>query len=431
MKTSYQIVGKNDSKKLAEFLAKESQLLLPMLELIEGAQMAVDEVIDVAGRATIEAILLMSAEQVAGQRSPGKRKGGGVRWHGAQSGVVKLSERKLRVCKPRLRKKGKGKELEVSVPVYEAMQDDSRLCGRILEILMRGVSTRAYKQVLPEMAEAVGISKSSVSREFIEASEQALKSLCERRFDELDLLVIYIDGQVFGEHHVITAVGVDAQGCKHVLGMVAGASENAVAATALLEDLVERGVRPGRARLFVIDGSKALRKAITAVFGAHNPVQRCRSHKVRNVMGHLPDDIKDQVKAALKGAFRLGAQQGMARLEKQAQWLEQEYPSAAASLREGLEELFTVNRIGLSPSLRRCLTTTNIIESPHSGVRKRTSRVSRWRDSKMVLRWAAAAFLDAESHFHRIMGYRDLWQLKAYLDNIDKEGHIDKEKRVA
>ena len=141
--------------------------------------------------------------------------------------------------------------------------------------------------------------------------------------------------------------------------------------------------------------------------------------------------IKDQVKAALKGAFRLGAQQGMARLEKQAQWLEQEYPSAAASLREGLEELFTVNRIGLSPSLRRCLTTTNIIESPHSGVRKRTSRVSRWRDSKMVLRWAAAAFLDAESHFHRIMGYRDLWQLKAYLDNIDKEGHIDKEKRVA
>jgi transposase-like protein len=260
-----------------------------------------------------------------------------------------------------------------------------------------------------------------VSREFAEASEQALKALCERRFDGVEVLVIYLDGQVFGEHHVITAVGVDSQGCKHVLGLVEGATENAVAATALLEDLVERGVRPERKRLFVIDGSKALRKAIDAVFGKGNPVQRCRSHKVRNVTGYLPEHLKGQVRAAMRAAFKLEADEGLRRLEKQAQWLQGEYPSAAASLCEGLEELFTVNRLGLSSRLQRCLTTTNIIESPHSGVRRRTGRVSRWRNGDMVLRWVAASFLDAEKNFRRIMGYEDLWQLKAHLDGIGEE----------
>jgi len=420
MKTSYQIADVKDSRRLAEFLSREGQLLLPMLELIEQAEFAVDELIDVMGRATVEAVLLMSAEQVAGPRTPGK-KGGEVRWHGRQDGIVSLSQRKLRVSKPRLRKKGKGRDLEVAVPAYEALQRDERLSERILSVLMRGVSSRKYKDVLPQMAETVGLSKSSVSREFAEASEQALKALCERRFDGVEVLVIYLDGQVFGEHHVITAVGVDSQGCKHVLGLVEGATENAVAATALLEDLVERGVRPERKRLFVIDGSKALRKAIDAVFGKGNPVQRCRSHKVRNVTGYLPEHLKGQVRAAMRAAFKLEADEGLRRLEKQAQWLQGEYPSAAASLCEGLEELFTVNRLGLSSRLQRCLTTTNIIESPHSGVRRRTGRVSRWRNGDMVLRWVAASFLDAEKNFRRIMGYEDLWQLKAHLDGIGEE----------
>jgi len=376
MKKSYKITKRGDSRKLAEYLSKEGQLLIPMVGLIEQAEIAVDELIDVMGRATIEAVLLLSAQQVAGSRRPGK-KGGEVRWYGSQGGVVNLSERKLRVCKPRLRRKGRGAGLEVPVPAYEAMRDDTRMSGRILDILMRCVSTRKYESVLPEMAETVGVSKSSVSREFIEASEKALRLLCERRFDEVDILIVYIDGQVFGEFHIITAVGVDTQGCKHVLGMTEGATENAQAVTVLLEDLVERGLTQGRKRLFVIDGSKALRKAINTVYGTENPVQRCRAHKVRNVMSHLPEHLKEQVKAAMKSAFKLNADQGIARLEQQARWLEKEYPPAAASLREGLEEMFAVYRMGLPPSLRRCLTTTNIIESPHSGVRVRTRRVSR------------------------------------------------------
>jgi len=430
MKQGYQISGRRDSGTLAEFLAKEGQLLLPMVELIEQADLAIDELIDVMGRATIEAVLLMSAEQVAGPKTPGK-KSGDIRWHGRQGGKVALSERTLRVSKPRLRRKDQGHDGEVAVPAYEAMQSDSRLGERVLEILMRGVSTRQYKDVLPEMAETVGVSKSSVSRRFIEASEEALKTLCERRFEDVDILVVYIDGQVFGGHHVLTAVGVDSQGYKHVLAMVEGASENAVAATALLEELVERGVKPERRRLFVIDGSKALRKAVNAVFGMANPVQRCRSHKLRNVMGYLPEHLKDQVKASMRAAFRLEAKEGVQRLEKHAQWLERECPSAAASLREGLDEMFTVNRIGLSKSLRRCLTTTNLIESPHSGVRVRTRRVTKWQDGAMVLRWAATAFLDTEKSFRRIMGYRDLWQLKAYLDDLEQNEQVQSKEQVA
>ena len=425
MKKEYQIAGKDDSRKadsaesaatagLAEYLSREGQLLLPMLELIEKAEMAVDELIDVAGRATIEAVLTLSAQELAGPKHPGQA-GGAIRWHGRQSVTVPLAERKLRVERPRLRRKGKGVGQEVEIPVYEAMQTNSRLGRRMLDILMQGISTRKYHKVLPEMAQTVGVKKSSVSREFVEASEKELKQLCERRFDDKDIPIIYLDGLVFDGHHIISAVGVDSQGYKHVLGLREGASENATAVKELLEDLVERGVGPSRKRLFVIDGSKALRKAIDQVYGKKNPVQRCRSHKVRNVMGYLPDHLKEQVKAAMKAAFRLEADEGIARLNQQARWLEGEYPSAAESLREGMEEMFTVNRLGLSPSLRRCLCSTNVIESPHSGVRMRTRRVSRWRDGAMVLRWAAAAFLDTEKQFRRIMGYRDLWMLDAYL----------------
>jgi len=428
-KKDYQVVSRSDRRALAEFLSKEGQLLLPMLELIEQAELAVDELIDVAGRATIEAVLTLSAQQLAGPKHPGKATGQ-IRWHGCQDGVVGLAERKLRVCKPRLRRKGRGAGGELEIPAYEAMQTNSRLGQRLLEILMHGVSTRHYRKVLPEMAETVGVSKSSVSREFVDASEKALKELAERRFDEQDLLIVYLDGLVFGEQHVIAAIGVDSKGYKHVLGLRDGASENATVCKALLADLVERGVKPGRRRLFVIDGSKALRAAIDAVYGKDNPVQRCRNHKRKNVMDHVSDPLKDTVKATMNAAYRLDADQGMARLEKLAKMLETEHPSAAASLREGLAETFTVNRLGLPATLRRCLCTTNVIESPHSGVRQRTGRVSRWRDGAMVLRWVATAWLSTEKSFRRIMGYQQLWMLAAHLDGPSETEKIAQQRKV-
>jgi transposase-like protein len=300
------------------------------------------------------------------------------------------------------------------------MRADGRLGRRIVEILMEGVSTRAYRKVLPEVAEAVGVSKSQVSREFIDASEEALQTLAARRFDDKDLLIIYLDGLIFGGHHVLSAIGVDVEGYKHVLGLVEGASENAAAATALLEDLAARGVKPGRRRLFVIDGSKALRAAIDAVYGADNPVQRCRTHKMRNVADQVPKHLRDQTKAVMRAAYRLDPQEGMARLRKQAAWLQTEHPTAAASLLEGLEETFTVNAMGLPGDLRRCLVTTNLIESPQAGVRQRTRRVTCWKDGAMALRWAATAFVATEKHFRRLMGYKQLWILKSYLDGAQQ-----------
>lgn len=426
MEKPYHIVGKEETQEVAKFLAKNGQALLPMVELIEQSKMAVDELIDVVGRAQIEAVLRLSAEGIAGARHPGK-KGGTIGWHGGEKGTVCLKERKLRVRRPRLRNKGRGKEGEVAIPAYEMMRQDAKLGSRMLEILLRGVSTRQYRAVLPEMAETVGVSRSSVSREAIEASEEELQRLCERRLDAVNLLVIYLDGIIFGDHHVLVAMGVDEEGKKHVLGLAEGASENQAVAKGLLEDLVRRGVKLDHKYLFVIDGSKALRVAIDAVFGTKHPVQRCRHHKIENVMGYLPEELKEQVKAALRAAFRLSAKEGMARIEKQAEWLEREYPSAAVSLREGLAEMFTVNCLGLSPSLSRCLVSTNVIESPHSGVRMRTRKICRWRDGKMVLRWAAAALLMTEQNFRRIMGYRDLWMLKAALD----EHQTSSKKQVA
>jgi putative transposase len=410
--------GTLDPRQLAAVLARDGQLLLPLLDLIEHAEAAVDDLIDVMGRATIEAVLLMSAQQAAGPKQQGKKTDRQVIYHGSQTGRVALKERQLRVTKPRLRKKAAqpGEPGEVEVPAYEAMQKDTRLADRMLDILINGVSTRRYEHVLPEMAETVGVSKSQVSREAIEAGERLLKELAERDFSGTDILAVWIDGLQLGSYHVICAVGVDAQGNKHVLGLREGATENAVVAKALLEELVARGLDPTRRRLFVIDGAKALRTAIDAVFGGDTPVQRCRNHKIRNVTGYLPRDQHEQAKATLKASFKLDAKEGMAQIEQYATWLEREHPDAASSLREGLEEMFTINRLGLPSKLRRCLGTTNLIDNGHSAARDRMRRVKHWQSGAMALRWTAAAFDAASQGFRRIMGHEHLWMLKAALD---------------
>ena len=423
--SDYEIADRKDSRALTEFLQKEGQFLLPIVSLIETAQGAIDEVIDVAGRATIEAVLHLSAQEVAGEKHPGHAQGA-IRWHGQQSGVVPLSNRKLRVRKPRLRHKEQG---EVEVPAYQALRTNSTLASRMLDILLHGVSTRHYRQVLPEMAQTVGVSKSSVSREAIQASEQVLQALAERRFDDRDILLIYLDGLRFGRHHVLAAVGVDSQGNKHVLGLRQGASENAVVVQGLLEDLVARGIRPGRRRLFVIDGSKALRQGIDAVYGSNNPVQRCRRHKERNVLGYLPKEEQLRMRQVMKAAWRLPASEGEARLEKEAQALEKDHPSAAASLREGLAEMFTVNRLGLPAPLSRGLCSTNVIESSFSGARSKTRRVTHWQDGSMALRWAAASLVATEKNFRKLLGYKLLWMLQAYLDE-PSDGQLADKRNV-
>ena len=419
MKRAYRTIrkqGKINEQELASFLVKNGQGFLPMVDRIEQCQVACNELIDVTGRAAIQAVLQLSAMEAAGgPPQQGKRRSGDVVFYGRQAGQVFLSDRKLEVERPRLRSRGRRSQ-EVEVPAYSAMQNQEQMGARMLNILLHGVSTRNYKAVIPEMAETAGVSRSAVSRAAIEASEAEVEALLSRRFDDLKLLVIYIDGLIFGKYTMIGAIGVDTRGHKHVLGIREGATENAAVVTALLEDVVARGVDSKRKMLFVIDGSKALRAAINAVFGAEQPVQRCRAHKLRNVLGYLPKDQLAQVKSVLRAAWKLLPKEGMARIKKLAAWLDNSYPSAASSLIEGLEECFTINRLDIPPALHRCLATTNLIESPHAGVRIQTRRVTHWQNGKMVLRWMASAFLRTEKRFNRIMGHRDLWALEAILN---------------
>ena len=417
--TGYRVVGRDEaisSRELAAALARDGQTLLPIVELITNGQAVVDEAIDVMGRATIEAVLELSARELAGEPHQG-RKGRGITRHGRQGGVVKLSDRTLRVEKPRLR----DADGEVAVPAYAALRDHPGAGAKMMDTLLKGVSTRNYKGVIREMAGTAGVSRSALSREFIEQSEKALEQLQARRFDDRNILAVYIDGIILGEHHVLTALGVDEEGNKHVLGMREGAGENAAVVTALLEDLVERGIKPGIRRLFIIDGSRALRAGIDAVYGPDQPVQRCRIHKIRNVQGHLPENKARYATLVLRAAFKMEDHvKAMGKIRDLARELESEWPSASGSLLEGLEEMFTVNRLGLPPSLRRCLATTNIIESPQSTVRRLTHKVDNWRDGSMALRWNAVSFLEAEKTMRKIGGCRQVWMLAAALERADQ-----------
>jgi putative transposase len=407
------IVGRGEEQALRGYFAEQGQVLLPLLELVQDTRASIDELMSDAARTFVEQLLVLSAQEVAGVKQPGKDHGE-IRWHGSQAGRIVLAERQLAVKRPRLRKKGPG-GTEIAVPVYERLKADGRLADRVRDILVTGVSTRKYERVLPKMAGTVGVSKSSVSREFIKASAASLRALMNRRFDDVDILVVYMDGIVIDRHHILAAVGVDCQGVKQILGVAPGSSENARVAKDLLNDLIRRGLRPESDRLFVIDGSKALRSAITEVFGDATRVQRCRTHKVRNVTERLPKDLAAQVKSVMHAAYKLPDAQGIAKLKQQASWLKTEHPDAAASLLEGLEETFTVNRMKLPPSLTRCLCTTNIIENPNGAVRRVSRRVCRYRNADMALRWTATGFLEAERSFRRIQGAKDLWILASAL----------------
>lgn len=415
MKKTYHIVSR-DSKSAAatleQFAQANGQILLPLVELITQARVAVDEVIGSIGRQTIETILTLSAQEVAGARTPGKATGD-IRWHGSQSGRVMLADRQVKVKRPRLRHKREG---EVSVPAYEALQDNGATAQRMMGALLRGVSTRQYEEVLPEMASTAGVSKSSISRQAIEGSAEQLRQLRERRWDKAELLVIYIDGQRFGAHHVISAVGIDREGAKHILSLELGATENAAAVKSLFTRLRDQGLPTDRKYLFVIDGAKALRAGIEEVFGSEQPVQRCRNHKMRNVLDELPREQHAQALNVMRAAWQLtDADQGVKKLEQLARFLEHDHESAARSLREGMAEMFTVQRLKVPPSLYKCLGTTNVIESPQSGVQKRTNNVTRWRDAAMVERWVASAWLLTEKHFRKVIGFRDFWALSVIL----------------
>lgn len=302
--------------------------------------------------------------------------------------------------------------------------------------MVLGVSTRRYGRSLepvPEEIETRGESKSAVSRRFVRHGEKILSERLAARLDGLDLAALLIDGLHFGEHVVLCALGIDVTGKKRVLGLWEGATENASACKALFDNLVERGLRTDRTLLVIIDGAKALARAVRDHFGSRALLQRCQVHKRRNVLEALPERMRASVGAALSEAYRSeDAERAKRMLLNLVRRLQREHPGAAASLREGLDETLTVARLGLPYRLARSLSTTNAIENMLGRVRNVSRNVKRWRHGAMILRWVAAGMSEAERGFRRLKGHASMPILAAKLREHDaKIDKLDQPKEAA
>ena len=418
---------KNDKKKPKRQAGKQagrgSPAPVSQLKLAMGAfiRETLYETVLVSGFETVMALLEQERAEVCGPWYQHAEQRAAYRSGHVPSALV-LGGRRVRVNRPRARTTA-GEE--VVLPSWAVWSSEDPLDRRAIEQMLVGVSTRKYDrslETLPEAVEARGTSKSAVSRRFVRATAQKVTALLERDLSGLDLKVLLLDGVHYrGEHVIVAAVGIDAQGKKHVLGLWEGATENKATCTALLESLMERGLSTDRAMLVVIDGGKALYRAVRAVFGKHALIQRCQEHKKRNVLDALPQHKRASVKRALNDAFHTDDHERATRmLENLARSLEEQHPGAAASLREGLEDLLTVKRLGLGGSaLERMLSTTNLIENLIGQVRQLSGRVKRWRSGKMILRWSAAGVLEAERGFRRVRGYQEMGKLIAALQKHD------------
>jgi putative transposase len=339
--------------------------------------------------------------------------------HGYEAGEVTLGGRRVGVERPRVR--SADGSAEVRLQTYEYFADRDPLTKSVLERMLAGVSTRRYRRtqepVGTEVEQAArSTSKSSVSRTFIERTRGALSGLMSRRLDDVRLAVMMIDGLELQGRCCVVALGITTEGVKIPLGLWEGSTENATVATALLSDLVERGLDPEQGILFAIDGAKALRKAIRTVFG-EAPVQRCVRHKERNVTDHLPERDRVAVKQRLRRAWALDDHaRALDQLRALARELDRSYPGAAGSLREGMEETLTLTRLGVPGNLKRTLESTNPCESMIEIVRRTQRNVKHWSSGEMALRWTAAGMLEAEKQFRKIIGYRDLATLVVAIE---------------
>jgi transposase-like protein len=340
---------------------------------------------------------------------------------GTTPSEVVLGGRKVTIQRPRVRT-ATG---EVALPTFQTMAATDPLDRRVVEQMLVGVATRQYARSLeplsPEM-ESRGTSKSAVSRRFVARTTAQLAAWQSAPLDALDLVALLIDGVHLGDHCLIVALGIAADGQKHALGLWDGSTENATVCQGLLAHLQSRGLRTDRSLLVILDGSKALRKAVRATFGDAALVQRCQVHKTRNILEYLSDRQRPWAQAILRRAYQSADVKTAQRLLLDlARRLETEHPSAAESVREGLDETLTVLTLHLSARLRRSLATTNAAESLLSRTRHVKRNVKRWRGGQMMLRWVAAGVLEAVKGFRRLKGYADMPLLVAALRARDRQ----------
>ncbi len=363
------------------------------------------------GLGVVHELMELEVDEVVGPKgkhNPARR----AKRHGHENGSLTLGGRRVKVRRPRVRSADDTRELPVET--YEYFADRDPLTRAVMHRMLAGVSTRRFARVGEPVGEQVeqaasATSKTSVSEMFVERTATALEELMSRRLDDVRLAVMMLDGIEIAERTHVVALGITTDGVKIPLGLWEGSTENATLARTLLADLVDRGLDPEQAILFVIDGSKALRRAITDVFGVHALVHRCHRHKERNVCDLLPERDRDTVRARIRAAWTL-SDHGLARqrLELLAGELDRSWPDAARSLREGLDDTLTLMRLGINGQLAKTLCSTNPCESMIEIVRHTQRNVKRWREGDMRRRWTAAGMLVAEQQFRRIIGYREL-----------------------
>lgn len=340
---------------------------------------------------------------------------------GTTPSEVVLGGRKVTIQRPRVRTAAG----EVALPTFQTMAATDPLDRRVVEQMLVGVATRQYARSLEPLGPGVesrGTSKSAVSRRFVAKTTAQLAAWQSAPLDALDVVALLIDGVHVGDHCLIVALGIAADGQKHALGLWDGSTENATVCQGLLANLQSRGLRTDRSLLVILDGSKALRKAVRATFGDAALVQRCQVHKTRNILEYLNDRQRPWAQAILRRAYQSTDVKTATRLLTDlARRLEDEYPSAAESVREGLDETLTVLTLNLSARLRRSLATTNAVESLLSRTRHVKRNVKRWRGGQMMLRWVAAGVLEAVKGFRRLKGYADMPTLVAALRARDRQ----------
>jgi putative transposase len=384
-----------------------------------------------AGIEAMEQMLREDAERVTGARHSRGRERAGQRW-GATKGKIGFHGGTVAVRRPRVRSYD-GRE--VMLPTWAAAQREDWLGRWAMNLMLINVSTRKFKRAvrLPESdvpaGAGDGTSKSAASRRFVALSAERMAAWMASDLSDLDLLVIQIDGLHIGEELVlVAALGIDADGHKHPLGLIEGATENAAVVQALIDNLIERGLDPAVCRLFIVDGAKALTKVIRATFGRHTPIQRCQIHKARNVIERLPKPLHVSVRKTLRQAWELDdAGKAERLLRNLARRLEPDARGVAASILEGLDEMLTVNRLGLPAQLRRSLACTNSIENMMGTVRRVCRNVKRWRNATMALRWTAAGMMEAAKGFRRLKAHKQLPILKAALAALQAK-HATKQK---
>ena len=408
MKRQYQIEQQRAVQQFRRIATEQNpdiQMILPLADIVGMLQQGVGNLLRETGLALMQTVMEEEVRHLAGERHQQHAGRRAHRW-GKEDGYCVVDGQKVPIQKTRLRTPDKR---EQRLGSYELFQRSGPLQAGVWDKMMRGLSTRNYGAVVKDFHNAYGVEKSAVSENFIAASREKVKQLMERPLGELRLCAVLIDGTPFKDRQMIAALGIGCDGTKTVLGIREGATENTAVVSALLSELVERGLDFSTPRLYVLDGGKALAAAVRKHAGEAAFIQRCQVHKKRNVVDHLPDEHKADVRRKMQNAYAMAdyadAKRALEQLHRELMDLN---PSAARSLEEGMEETLTVHKLRVPDQLRRTLCCTNVIESAFSIVETVCRNVKRWRDGDHIERWVGSGLLVAERQFRKVIGHRQI-----------------------